>query len=142
MSSTAERQQRLKEKRLESGRKLANVWLPVEDMNALKQVFPGPRGGIDWPAVAAAALSGRPRPPAPLPTHDPAEPILYWKPHPFKPMVVHCQGTNRDGSRCQSKPKQIVMVLLANGKKAEFTSCKRHAELFKPHPSVLKSLDV
>jgi len=138
--SSAVRQQRLKEKRLESGRKLANVWLPVADMEALKQVFPGPRGGIDWQAVATAALAGRRPPPPPLPTNVVEEPLCYWRPDRTTPLEIRCQGTNRDRSRCRSKGKFITKLQMPDGRMAEFVTCAQHEEFFKPHPSVLASV--
>jgi hypothetical protein len=143
MSTGAQRQQRLKAKRQEAGQQFARFWVPASDLEALKQRFPGPRGGIDWPAVVAAALApggtARPRPSlAPNAPAPAAEPFAYWKPGgPGAPMDARCQALNRDGSRCKSKGKVIVLTLAPNGEMGEFNACDRHREAFQPHPGVL-----
>lgn len=55
----AERQQRLTDKRIAEGQQRVAVWLSQDDLDALRTQFPGPRGGIDWTAVAKTALVNR-----------------------------------------------------------------------------------
>jgi hypothetical protein len=145
LRTAAQRQQRHKAKRREAGEQLARFWLPQADLDALKRRYPGPRGGIDWPAVVAASLAPAesPRPPQLLPPNAPApaaEPFPYWKPGgPGTPLDERCQARNRDGSRCKSKGKLIVQALAPHGAAGEFNACERHRESFQPHPSVLAS---
>jgi hypothetical protein len=56
MKSASERQRTLKEARMAAGMKPSNVWLPMTLLEQLKERFPGPRGGIDWVAVAKSAI--------------------------------------------------------------------------------------
>lgn len=51
-----ERQRKLVAKRLTQGQKRALVWAPETDLDALKRAYPGPRNGVNWMAVIAAAL--------------------------------------------------------------------------------------
>ena len=125
MSTGAQRQQRLKAKRQEAGQQQMRFWVADREIEALKQRYTGPRGGIDWTAVVAAALAP-PEPPRssqPLPTNAPpaAEPFAYWKPGgPFTPMDERCQARNHDGSRCRSKGRVIVRALVPNRGAGEF----------------------
>lgn len=52
----AERQRRLVAKRLTEGKKRALIWAPKPDLDALKDAYPGPRGGIDWQTIIQGAL--------------------------------------------------------------------------------------
>ena len=56
MKSGAERQQALKEARIAAGMKVSTVWLHEETLQALKGKFTGPKGGVDWEAVAKKSL--------------------------------------------------------------------------------------
>lgn len=56
--SGTERQKRLIAKRQASGMARLSIWLTDEEVEALRNRYPGPRGGVDWQAVAAAALRG------------------------------------------------------------------------------------
>jgi hypothetical protein len=56
-ASLAERQSKWIESQRAEGRRMVKAWLAGDDIAALKLRFPGPRGGIDWPAVVEAALS-------------------------------------------------------------------------------------
>jgi hypothetical protein len=55
--SAAERYGKWMASQKADGMRAVKAWLHDDDIAALKQRFPGPRGGIDWPAVAKAALS-------------------------------------------------------------------------------------
>jgi hypothetical protein len=52
-----ERAARMKAKRQAEGWKMASVWTPGANLEALREAFPGSRGGVDWEAVIKAALS-------------------------------------------------------------------------------------
>lgn len=52
----AQRQSAFTSRKIEAGARLVKAWLPSETITALKSRYPGPRGGIDWPAVAEVAL--------------------------------------------------------------------------------------
>jgi hypothetical protein len=54
--STSERQRNLIAKRRAEGLARVTVWLSETTREALREHYPGPRGGIDWEAVTAAAL--------------------------------------------------------------------------------------
>lgn len=54
--STSERQRDLKQRRKAEGIHRVMIWVSADDREALRQHFPGPRGGIDWQAVITAAL--------------------------------------------------------------------------------------
>jgi hypothetical protein len=56
MKSTAERQAAMKARRQAEGQVKVALWAGVDQLEALKAAFPGPRGGIDWQAVIARAL--------------------------------------------------------------------------------------
>ena len=58
MKTGSERQKALKESKIAAGMRLSNVWLPENLLEQLKQRFPGPRGGVDWLAVAKSAIGG------------------------------------------------------------------------------------
>lgn len=57
--SGSERQRDLIERRQAAGVTRMTVWLSDLDKGALREHFPGPRGGIDWGAVVQAALTGK-----------------------------------------------------------------------------------
>ena len=56
MSTGAERQARLTERRKAEGKRRVPAWLAAHEEAELKRLYPGPRGGIDWSAVIRAAL--------------------------------------------------------------------------------------
>ncbi len=55
-SPGAERQRQFEKKRMEAGMRPVKAWLSDDAIASLKQIYPGPRGGIDWSGVIAAAL--------------------------------------------------------------------------------------
>ena len=56
--TASERAARLAEKRRIEGWGQFKVWTPPgTPIDQLRERFPGPAGGIDWPAVIKAALS-------------------------------------------------------------------------------------
>ncbi len=59
-SSGAERQRRSREKKLSAGLRPNEVWTSPEELEALRQRFPGKRGGVDWRAAVFAALGKTP----------------------------------------------------------------------------------
>jgi hypothetical protein len=56
-NANARYQAELKARRLEEGWKLPKVWIRGEQLEKLKERFPGYRGGVAWDKVAEAALS-------------------------------------------------------------------------------------
>ncbi len=56
MTTGLQRQLALIEKRKAAGMKRFGLWLDKHDAEALVGRFPGPRNGINWPAVVQAAL--------------------------------------------------------------------------------------
>jgi hypothetical protein len=56
-ASSAERQTRYEEKRRGEGFQRVPIWVHENELVALRQRYPGPRGGVDWSAVVQAALS-------------------------------------------------------------------------------------
>lgn len=54
--SNSERQAELKARRVADGQVKVTLWAGVDQLEALKAAFPGPRGGIDWGAVIKKAL--------------------------------------------------------------------------------------
>jgi hypothetical protein len=53
-----ERAARLIEKRKAEGWKRWNVWTPpTVPVDRLRRAYPGPQGGLDWVAIAQAALA-------------------------------------------------------------------------------------
>ena len=56
LNDGAERQRKLTERRIAAGMVRAGVWLHRDALTALQARYPGPRGGVDWNAVLAAAL--------------------------------------------------------------------------------------
>ncbi|NCU20612.1 hypothetical protein EOM89_07720 [Candidatus Falkowbacteria bacterium] len=56
LSGTARRQQDLKQRRHAQGLVRVTLWASQDERESLRQHYPGPRGGIDWQAVIAAAL--------------------------------------------------------------------------------------
>lgn len=55
----SERQKRWQARQHAAGNGRANIWLPEQTLAALREHYPGPRGGVDWAGVAAAALKRR-----------------------------------------------------------------------------------
>lgn len=53
----AERQAAFAVRQFEKGARLVKAWLSLSTVEALKDRYPGKRGGIDWEMVAEAALS-------------------------------------------------------------------------------------
>lgn len=58
-STGAERQAKLKEQREAEGWRRVLIWAHETDLQALRERYPGPRGGIHWKAVFGAALQGK-----------------------------------------------------------------------------------
>lgn len=54
----SERQKRLIARRQAAGMSRLSIWLTDAEVDALRNRYPGPRGGVDWRAVVAAALRG------------------------------------------------------------------------------------
>ena len=53
-----ERTARMNERRKAEGWKRFNAWIPpTTPIERLRQQFPGPQGGLDWVAIAQAALA-------------------------------------------------------------------------------------
>ena len=59
LSGTAPRQQALRQRRQAQGQVRVTLWASQDEREALRQRYPGPRGGIDWQAIIAAALAAR-----------------------------------------------------------------------------------
>lgn len=144
MRTDTQRQKRFAENRRQAGLRALKLWLPEADIAALREAFPGPRGGIDWSRVVAQALSGRSAPviaavtssPIPIPAE---EPYPYWRPRRDAPMDPICQGVTVRGDRCRAKGTALIAVLDTNGMKGEFNACEHHFnEYFRPHPSVCR----
>lgn len=55
--TTTERYRDLMARRKAEGTDREMLWLTANDRQALKERFPGPRGGIDWASAIQAALS-------------------------------------------------------------------------------------
>lgn len=55
-ASTAERQAKHEAKRKADGYQRIPIWVSHDELTALRTRYPGPRGGVDWRAVVAAAL--------------------------------------------------------------------------------------
>lgn len=55
-STGLERQKHLISSRIKGGMKRLTIWVSSDDMEALRETFPGPRGGADWKRIAEAAL--------------------------------------------------------------------------------------
>ena len=53
---TAQRQQSLKQRRHAQGQVRVTLWTGRDTLEELRQRYPGPRGGVDWQAIIAAAL--------------------------------------------------------------------------------------
>lgn len=52
-----ERTQRFHARLLAEGQKRITAWAPGSDIDALRQAYPGKRGGIDWARVFKTALA-------------------------------------------------------------------------------------
>ncbi len=57
-SDTAARQAKLKEQREADGYRRVPIWVHERDLDALRERYPGPRGGVDWGAVISIAKRG------------------------------------------------------------------------------------
>jgi hypothetical protein len=149
MKTGSARQRELREKRKAEGVGRVMIWLSDNDRDALAERFPGPKGGIAWEQVIAAALNSpapsavpaEPLPdnkatPAPLHDNEAESVVTYW-PHGID-ADHRCQAKNRDGSRCREHGT-LIRTERIEGRRCEFVVCKRHekAESFTPHPSVI-----
>ena len=54
--SGSERQKALEAKRKGEGYQRIPIWIHKNELADLRQKYPGPRGGIDWPKAVRAAL--------------------------------------------------------------------------------------
>lgn len=54
--SGSERQKALEAKRKAEGYQRVPIWIHKNELANLRQKYPGPRGGIDWPRAVRAAL--------------------------------------------------------------------------------------
>jgi hypothetical protein len=52
----SERQKALEAKRKAEGYQRVPIWIHKNELVDLRQKYPGPRGGIDWPKAVRAAL--------------------------------------------------------------------------------------
>jgi hypothetical protein len=59
-ASTAQRQTRHEQKRRAEGFQRVPIWVHESELAALRQRYPGPRGGVEWGAVIQAALGDAP----------------------------------------------------------------------------------
>ena len=59
------RQAKLRQSKRDDGLRRLELWTDDATIDALKERYPGPRGGIDWPALLEAALQ---------PHHDTKDP--------------------------------------------------------------------
>ena len=60
LSGTAQRQQALKQRRHAQGQVRVTLWTSQEEREALRDRYPGPRGGIDWQTIIMTALERKP----------------------------------------------------------------------------------
>jgi len=134
LKTTAERQQKLFEKRTSAGMRPVKVWLTGGDYEALRGAFPGSRGGVDWQRVVDVAL----RKPQRVVCIDPSQPLRdYWRPN--GKADPRCQCATVTGARCKARGTVVVKALDSNDKLlGEFISCSRHAADFRPHGSILE----
>lgn len=58
--TTSQRQRELRQRRQASGLRKATLWASEADLEALRQRYPGPRGGIDWQTIIMTALERKP----------------------------------------------------------------------------------
>ena len=57
-ASMADRRAKHEAKRKAEGYQRVPIWVSHDEMTTLRNRYPGPRGGVDWGAVVAAALRG------------------------------------------------------------------------------------
>jgi DNA invertase Pin-like site-specific DNA recombinase len=65
------------------------------------------------------------------------EPYSYRRPSLDAPADPRCQAATREGARCRSATAVAVFALDGQSQRAEFGACRRHAEEFRPHVSVM-----
>jgi hypothetical protein len=138
MKPGSTRQRELRDKRKAEGVGRAVIWLSDNNRDALAERFPGPKGGIAWEQVIAAALNPpAPRTPAALPDNETGDTVIYWT--RGLGAAHRCQAKNRDGSQCRGHGV-LIRTERIDEQRCEFVVCKLHerAEFFTPHPSILK----